>query len=40
MYISSDLKFQDFHIDRNGAALIASDHAPITAVLLKVSENH
>jgi endonuclease/exonuclease/phosphatase family metal-dependent hydrolase len=40
IYISSDLKFQDFHIDRNGAALIASDHAPITAVLLEVSENH
>jgi endonuclease/exonuclease/phosphatase family metal-dependent hydrolase len=35
VYISSDLKFHDFHIYRTGTALIASDHAPITAVLVK-----
>jgi endonuclease/exonuclease/phosphatase family metal-dependent hydrolase len=35
VYISGDLKFHDFHIYRTGSALIASDHAPITAVLLK-----
>ena len=40
VYISSDLKFQDFHIYRNGSALIASDHAPITAVLLKATDTH
>ena len=40
IYISSDLKFQDFHIDRTGSALIASDHAPISAVLLKVTDTH
>ena len=40
IYISSDLKFQEFHIDRAGSALIASDHAPITAVLLKVADTH
>jgi len=40
IYISTDLKFHDFHIDRTGSALIASDHAPITAVLLKVSDTH
>src|SRR6202162_5093033 len=34
VYISSDLKFQDFHIYRTGSALIASDHAPIAAVIL------
>jgi endonuclease/exonuclease/phosphatase family metal-dependent hydrolase len=38
VYISSDLKFHDFHIYRTGSALIASDHAPITAVLLKVTD--
>jgi endonuclease/exonuclease/phosphatase family metal-dependent hydrolase len=38
VYISSDLKFHDFHIDRTGSALIASDHAPITAVLLKTKD--
>jgi len=32
--ISSDLKFEDYHIYRTGSALIASDHAPITAVVL------
>jgi endonuclease/exonuclease/phosphatase family metal-dependent hydrolase len=36
VYISSDLKFDDFRIYRTGSALIASDHAPITAVVLKV----
>ena len=40
VYISSDLKFHDFHIDRTGSALIASDHAPITAVLLKATDSH
>jgi endonuclease/exonuclease/phosphatase family metal-dependent hydrolase len=40
VYISSDLKFHDFHIDRTGSALIASDHAPITAVLLKATDTH
>jgi endonuclease/exonuclease/phosphatase family metal-dependent hydrolase len=40
VYISSDLKFQDFHIYRTGSALIASDHAPITAVLLKPTVTH
>jgi endonuclease/exonuclease/phosphatase family metal-dependent hydrolase len=40
VYISSDLKFQDFHIYRTGSALIASDHAPITAVLLKATDTH
>jgi endonuclease/exonuclease/phosphatase family metal-dependent hydrolase len=39
VYISSDLKFYDFHIYRGGSALIASDHAPITAVLLKAMEH-
>jgi len=38
VYISSDLKFHDFHIYRTGSALIASDHAPITAVLLKATD--
>jgi endonuclease/exonuclease/phosphatase family metal-dependent hydrolase len=38
VYISSDLKFHDFHIDRTGGALIASDHAPITAVVLKATD--
>src|ERR1700686_622966 len=38
VYISSDLKFHDFHIYRTGGALIASDHAPITAVLLKATD--
>ena len=37
VYISSDLKFDDFHIYRTGSALIASDHAPITAVVLKAT---
>jgi endonuclease/exonuclease/phosphatase family metal-dependent hydrolase len=40
VYISSDLKFHDFHIYRTGSALIASDHAPITAVLLKATDTH
>ena len=40
VYISSDLKFHDFHIYRTGSALIASDHAPITAVLLKATHTH
>ena len=40
VYISSDLKFHDFHIYRSGRALIASDHAPITAVLLKTTDTH
>jgi endonuclease/exonuclease/phosphatase family metal-dependent hydrolase len=40
VYISSDLKFHDFHIYRTGSALIASDHAPITAVLLKPTDTH
>jgi endonuclease/exonuclease/phosphatase family metal-dependent hydrolase len=40
VYISSDLKFHDFHIDRSGSALIASDHAPITAALLKAADSH
>jgi endonuclease/exonuclease/phosphatase family metal-dependent hydrolase len=40
VYISSDLKFHDFHIYRTARALIASDHAPITAVLLKVADSH
>jgi endonuclease/exonuclease/phosphatase family metal-dependent hydrolase len=40
VYISSDLKFHDFHIYRTGSALIASDHAPITAVLLKDTDTH
>ena len=40
VYISSDLKFHDFHIYRTGNALIASDHAPITAVLLKATDTH
>jgi endonuclease/exonuclease/phosphatase family metal-dependent hydrolase len=40
VYISSDLKFHDFHIFRTGSALIASDHAPITAVLLKATDTH
>jgi endonuclease/exonuclease/phosphatase family metal-dependent hydrolase len=38
--ISADLKFHDFHIYRTGSALIASDHAPITAVLLKATDTH
>ena len=37
VYISSDLKFNDFHIYRTGSALIASDHAPITAVVLRAT---
>ena len=40
VYISSDLKFHDFHIYRTGSALIASDHAPVTAVLLKATDAH
>ena len=40
VYISRDLKFHDFHIYRTGTALIASDHAPITAVLLKATHTH
>jgi endonuclease/exonuclease/phosphatase family metal-dependent hydrolase len=40
VYISSDLKFHDFHIYRTGSALIASDHAPITAVLQKATSTH
>jgi endonuclease/exonuclease/phosphatase family metal-dependent hydrolase len=40
VYISSDLKFDDFHIYRTGSALIASDHAPITAVLVKATDTH
>ena len=40
VYISSDLKFHDFHIYRTGRALIASDHAPISAVLLKATDTH
>ena len=40
VYISSDLKVHDFHIYRTGSALIASDHAPITAVLLKPTDTH
>jgi endonuclease/exonuclease/phosphatase family metal-dependent hydrolase len=40
VYISSDLKFFDFHVYRTGSALIASDHAPITAVLLKATDTH
>jgi endonuclease/exonuclease/phosphatase family metal-dependent hydrolase len=40
VYISSDLKFHDFHVYRTGSALIASDHAPITAVLLKATDTH
>jgi endonuclease/exonuclease/phosphatase family metal-dependent hydrolase len=40
VYISNDLKFHDFHIYRIGSALIASDHAPITAVLLKATDTH
>jgi endonuclease/exonuclease/phosphatase family metal-dependent hydrolase len=40
VYISSDLKFHDFHIYRTGNALIASDHAPITVVLLKATDTH
>jgi len=40
VYISGDLKFHDFHIYRTGSALIASDHAPITAVLLKATDTH
>jgi endonuclease/exonuclease/phosphatase family metal-dependent hydrolase len=41
VYISSDLKFDDFHIYRTGSALIASDHAPITGVvLLKAADTH
>jgi len=38
VYISSDLKFDDFHIYRTGSALIASDHAPITAVVQKATD--
>lgn len=38
VYISSDLKFDDFHIYRTGSALIASDHAPFIAVLLKATD--
>jgi endonuclease/exonuclease/phosphatase family metal-dependent hydrolase len=38
VYISDALKFHDFHIYRTGSALIASDHAPITAVLLKATD--
>jgi endonuclease/exonuclease/phosphatase family metal-dependent hydrolase len=40
VYISSDFKFDDFHIYRTGSALIASDHAPITAVLLKATDTN
>jgi endonuclease/exonuclease/phosphatase family metal-dependent hydrolase len=40
VYISSDLKFHDFHIYRTGSELIASDHAPITAVLRKATDTH
>ena len=40
VYISSGLKFHDFHIYRTGRALIASDHAPISAVLLKATDTH
>ena len=40
VYISSDLKFDNFHIYRTGSALIASDHAPITAVLIKATDTH
>jgi endonuclease/exonuclease/phosphatase family metal-dependent hydrolase len=40
VYISGDLKLHDFHIYRTGSALIASDHAPITAVLLKAMDIH
>ncbi|HEX3544158.1 MAG TPA: endonuclease/exonuclease/phosphatase family protein [Candidatus Acidoferrum sp.] len=40
IYISSDLKFHDFHIYRTGSAVIASDHAAITAVLLKATYTH
>ena len=40
VYISSDLKFDDFHIYRTGNASIASDHAPITAVLLKATDTN
>jgi endonuclease/exonuclease/phosphatase family metal-dependent hydrolase len=40
VYISSDLKFDDFNVYRTGSALIASDHAPITAVLLKPTDTH
>jgi endonuclease/exonuclease/phosphatase family metal-dependent hydrolase len=40
VYISSDLKFQEFRIYRTGSALIASDHAPITGVLLKPTDAH
>ncbi len=40
VYISNDLKFHDFHVHRAGGALIASDHAPITAVLLEASDTH
>jgi endonuclease/exonuclease/phosphatase family metal-dependent hydrolase len=38
VYISNDLKFHDFHVYRAGSAFIASDHAPITAVLLKAAD--
>jgi endonuclease/exonuclease/phosphatase family metal-dependent hydrolase len=38
VYISSNLKYNDFHIYRTGSALIASDHAPITAVVLKATD--
>jgi endonuclease/exonuclease/phosphatase family metal-dependent hydrolase len=37
VYISSDLKFDDFNVYRTGSALIASDHAPITAVVLQAT---
>jgi endonuclease/exonuclease/phosphatase family metal-dependent hydrolase len=40
VYISGDLKFHDFHIYKTGIALIASDHAPICAVLLKATDTH
>jgi endonuclease/exonuclease/phosphatase family metal-dependent hydrolase len=38
VYISSDLKFNDFHIYRTASALLASDHAPITAVVLQATD--
>jgi endonuclease/exonuclease/phosphatase family metal-dependent hydrolase len=40
VYISAGLKFHDFHIYRTGSALIASDHAPITAVLQTVTNTY
>ncbi len=40
VYISGDLKFNGVHIYRTGSALIASDHAPITAVVLMATDTH